>query len=74
MREKIVKVRKDNRNRLVEFMTDRGNVYDYEMAKELISRDEIMNAELFKGKDGLLHIKGKNDGSEANNLANLPEF
>lgn len=73
-KETIIKVRKDNRNRLVEFLTDLGNVYDYEMAKELISREEIINAELFTGRDGLLHIKGKNDQNPNNNLSNLPEF
>ena len=73
-RERIVKVRKDNHGRIVEFMTDSGNIYDVEMAKEAITSDLITNAELYKGKDGMMHIKSINDNTTYNNFDNMEEF
>ena len=73
-KERIVKVKRDDHGRLVEFMTDSGKIFDYEMAKDAINMDMITNAELFKGKDGVLHIKSRNDNTEENNFANMDEF
>ena len=69
-KEKFVAVRKDAQGRLVEFKTSSGRVYDYEMAIDAISNDEIENAELIKNKGGSNVIKGKNN----NPLTDLPEF
>jgi hypothetical protein len=55
-------------------MTENGKIYDYETAKEAISGDLITNAELFKAKDGMMHIKSKNDNSVYNNFENMDEF
>lgn len=73
-KEEIVAVKKDNQDRLVEFKTNNGKIYNYETAKEAIEIGLITNAELFKGRDSQMHIKGRGDGDPNNNLANLPEF
>ncbi|HHU28181.1 TPA: DUF3892 domain-containing protein [bacterium] len=73
-RERIVKVRRDNHGRIVEFMTDKGSVYDVEMAKEAITNDLITNAELYKGKDGLMHIKSLNDNTIYSSFDEMEEF
>ena len=69
-KEKFVAVRKDAQGRLVEFKTSSGRVYDYEMAIEAVSIDEIENAELIKNRAGSDVIKGTNNHS----LSDLPEF
>ena len=33
-KEYITHIRKDNLNRIIEFKTNKGNVYDFEMAKD----------------------------------------
>ena len=50
--DKIVAVRRDSQGRLVEFKTNSGKVYDYEMAVEAIKNNELTNAELIKNKAG----------------------
>lgn len=69
-KEKFVAVRKDAQGRLVEFKTSSGRVYDYEMAVEAVSNNEIENAELIKNRAGSDVIKGVNNHS----LSELPEF
>ena len=69
-KEKFVAVRKDAQGRLVEFKTSSGRVFDYEMAIEAVSNDEIENAELIKNRAGSDVIKGTNNHS----LSDLPEF
>lgn len=69
-KEKFVAVRKDAQGRLVEFKTSSGRVYDYEMAIEAVSNNEIENAELIKNRAGSDVIKGVNNHS----LSELPEF
>jgi len=68
--DKIVAVRRDSQGRLVEFKTNSGKVYDYEMAVEAIKNNELTNAELIKNKAGSNVIKGKNNQS----FSDLPEF
>lgn len=68
--DKIVAVRRDRQGRLVEFKTNSGKVYDYEMAVEAIKNNELTNAELIKNKAGSNVIKGKNNQS----FSDLPEF
>ena len=68
--EKILKVKKDAQGRLVEFKTDSGKVYDYEMAIEAIENGVITNAEIITNRSNSKVIKGKNNHS----LDNLDEF
>ena len=68
--EKITKVKKDAQGRLVEFKTNSGKVYDYEMAIEAIENGIITNAEIIKNRSNSKVIKGKNNQA----LDNLDEF
>lgn len=68
--ERITKVRKDAQGRLVEFKTNTGKVYDYEMALEAIECGCITNAEIISNRSNNRVIKGKNNEA----LDDLPEF
>ena len=46
MKEKITHVRKDNQGRVVEIKTNLNNIYDIEIAKELIKLERIENAKI----------------------------
>lgn len=69
-KQKITKVRKDAQGRLVEFKTDSGKTYDYEMALEAIENGEIENAEVITNRSNYKVIKGKNNQA----LDDLDEF
>lgn len=69
-KEKIIAIRKDNLDRIIEFKTDKNKIYNYEMAKEAISNKIIENAKVIKGKDSLFHIVDIN----SNSFQNLEEF
>ena len=58
-KEKIIAVKKDNLDRIVEFKTNSNKIYNYEMAKEAINFGIIENAVVIKGKDNLYHVKEK---------------
>jgi len=68
--EKITHVRKDSHGRLVEFKTNSGKVYDYEMALSAIEEGRISNAEIISNRGGTRVIKGKNNQA----LDDLDEF
>ena len=68
--ERITNVKKDAHGRLVEFKTNSGKVYDYEMALEAIENGHISNAEIISNRAGTRVIKGKNNQA----LDDLPEF
>lgn len=68
--ERITSVKKDAHGRLVEFKTNSGKVYDYEMALEAIENGHISNAEIISNRAGTRVIKGKNNQA----LDDLPEF
>ena len=72
MNEKIIAVKRDNLNRIVEFKTNYNKIYNYEMAKEAIINDEISNAQVILGKDNLWIILGKNETNS--DFSNLDEF
>ena len=55
-KERIVGIKKDNLDRIVEFKTNTGKIYNYEMAKEAITNGIIIDAHLKKGKDSLTYI------------------
>lgn len=63
-KEKIVAVKRDNLERIIEFKTDKNKIYNYEMAKEAIFNGLIDNAKIVKGKDNLTYIIEKNQKSE----------
>lgn len=69
-KEKIVAIRRDNLDRIIEFKTDNNKIYNYEMAKEAIFNNIIENAKVVKGKDTLFHIVDYN----FNSFQNLEEF
>ncbi len=73
-KERFVAVRKNAEGNLVAFKSSTGAEYDYETAKELCANEMIENAETFEGKGHHTYIRGKVDGDEGNNLANLPTF
>lgn len=72
-KEKITNIRKDNLDRIIEFKTDKGNIYNYEMAKEAITNGIIINAHLIKGKDSLTYIVD-NTESIKHSFENTQEF
>lgn len=71
--EKIIAVKRDNLNRIVEFKTNNNNIYNYEMAKEAIINGKIANAIVEKDKNQLLLVKEKTiNGDE--NFEKMEEF
>lgn len=72
-KEKITNIKKDNLDRIIEFKTDKGNIYNYEMAKEAITNGIIVNAHLIKGKDTLTYIVD-NTESIKHSFENTQEF
>lgn len=73
-KEIIIAVKRDNLNRIVEYKTNKNNVYNYEIAKEIISKGIIDNAIVEKEKDSLFYIKEKSNPNSKNPFENLEEF
>lgn len=73
-KEIIVAIKRDNLNRIVEFKTNKNNIYNYEMAKEAINNNIIRNAIVVKGKDNLFYIKEKNDINNPIPFEKVEEF
>jgi len=71
--EKIIAIKKDNLDRIVEFKTNANKIYNYEMAKEAINNGMIENAIILKGKDSLFHIKEK-EGNSIKEFEKMEEF
>ena len=70
--KRIVAIRKDALDRIVEFKMDDGKIYNYEMAKDEIINDKVEDAQVILGKDNLWIILGcKNNKSD---FSNLEEF
>lgn len=69
--EIITHIKKDNLNRIIEFKTNKGNVYNFEMAKEAIIYDRIKNAKIVTKKSGRTKIESKND---KRSIEDFPEF
>lgn len=72
-KEKIIAIKKDNLDRIIEFKTSKNKIYNYEMAKEAINNGLIDNAIVIRGKDSLFHIKEKH-GKEVLNFEKMEEF
>ena len=71
--KKIIAVKRDNLERIVEFKTSSNKIYNYEIAKEAINNGLIDNAIVIKGKDSLFHIKEKH-GNRILNFEKMEEF
>jgi hypothetical protein len=72
-KEKIIAIKKDNLDRIIEFKTNTNKIYNYEMAKEAINNGLIDNAIVLKGNDTLLHIMEK-QGNNLTKFEKMEEF
>lgn len=73
-KEKIVAIKRDNLDRIVEFKTNNNKTYNYEMAKEAISNGIIENAVLIKGNDSLFHVMEKGAKNTVLSFQKMEEF
>lgn len=73
-KEIIVAIKRDNLNRIVEFKTNKNNIYNYETAKEAINKELIENALVIKGKDNLFHIIEKSTNNSNVPFQKMEEF
>ena len=71
--EKIIAVKRDNLDRIVEFKTNFNKIYNYEMAREAIIDGRISNAFVEKDSNNLLCIKEKTNGY-LQNFEKMEEF
>lgn len=72
-KQKIIAVKRDNLDRIIEFKISNNSIYNYEITKELINNGLIDNAVVITGKDTLLHIKEK-DGNNLREFEKMEEF
>ena len=72
-KEIIIAVRRDNLDRIIQFKTNKNNIYNYEMAKEAIINGKITNAIVTKDKNDLFLIKEKTVKGEQN-FEKMEEF
>ncbi|WP_410768978.1 DUF3892 domain-containing protein [Fontibacillus sp. BL9] len=73
-RERFIAVKKNGDGDLTAFKTSSGRILDYAQAKQEIQAGAIAGVNLFKGRDGEMHIRGDADGDPSNNLDSLPRF
>jgi len=73
-RETFVAVRKNGDGDITAFRTSSGRELGYEEARDAVSSGAIAGANVFKGRDGGMYIRGDADGDKSNNLDNLPTF
>lgn len=73
-RETFTAVRKNGDGDITAFRTLTGRELDYEQALREVQEGRIKGANVFKGRDGEMYIRGDADGDPANNLDNLPLF
>ncbi|WP_078380265.1 DUF3892 domain-containing protein [Sutcliffiella halmapala] len=74
MSETFVAVQKNGDGDIVKFKTSTGKVLAYEEAILAVNQGEVLGANVFKGKDGDMYIRGNADGDPTNNLDQLPTF
>lgn len=72
-KQKIIAIKKDNLDRIIEFKTNNNTIYNYEMAKEAINKGLIENAVVVKGKDTLMHVMEK-EGDNLTKFEKMEEF
>ena len=68
--EYITHIKKDNLNRIIEFKTNKGNIYNFEMAKDAILFGKIKNAKIIKKDSGRINICQEDD----NDFNDFPSF
>lgn len=73
-RETFVAVQKNGDGDLTAFQTSTGRVLDYQQALAEVKSGAIAGVNVFKGRDGEMHIRGDADGDPTNNLDQLPPF
>lgn len=73
-RETFTAVRKNGDGDITAFRTSTGRVLDYDEALREVREGRISGANVFKGRDGEMYIRGDADGDPSNNLDNLPAF
>ena len=73
-KEKIIAVKRDNLDRIVEFKTNKNNIYNYELAKEIINKGLIENAIVIQGKDNLYHVMEKGRENQFSSFEKMEEF
>jgi hypothetical protein len=74
MSETFVAVQKNGDGDIVKFKTSSGSVLSYEEALLAVNNGAVLGANVFKGKDGEMYIRGNADGAPSNNLDQLPTF
>lgn len=73
-RERFIAAQRNGDGDLTKFQTSSGRVLDYQQALQEVQSGSIAGVNVFKGKDGEMHIRGDADGDRANNLDQLPQF
>ncbi|WP_088101976.1 DUF3892 domain-containing protein [Halalkalibacter urbisdiaboli] len=74
MSQQIIAVRKNNEGDIIECKLSNGQVVDYKQAQAMAQNGEIEHVNVFKGRDGDMHLRSDADGDPSNNLDNLPTF
>ncbi|WP_438446668.1 DUF3892 domain-containing protein [Gorillibacterium sp. sgz5001074] len=72
--EQVVAVRKNGDGDIVELKLTSGQVVDYKQAQQMAKNGQILNVNVFRGRDGDEHLRSNADGDPTNNLDNLPLF
>ncbi|KGX91305.1 hypothetical protein N781_04340 [Pontibacillus halophilus JSM 076056 = DSM 19796] len=67
-------VRKNGDGDIESFRTSSGRELTYEEAISEVNNGNVLGANVFKGKDGEMYIRGNADGDPTNNLDALPTY
>ncbi|WP_019119747.1 DUF3892 domain-containing protein [Brevibacillus massiliensis] len=70
----VVAVRKNGDGDIIKLKLSDGNEVDYLVAQRLAEQGMIENVQVFKGRDGDIHLRSIPDGDPSNNLDNMPLF
>jgi hypothetical protein len=73
-KQQIVAVRKNGDGDIVEMKLSSGQVVGFKEAQQMAKADQLVNVNLFKGRDGDEHLRSDPDGITENNLDQLPTF
>ena len=72
-KEKIIAIKRDNLDRIIEFKTNKSKIYNYEMAKEAINNGLIDNAIVISQNNSLPKIMEK-QGETFKEFEKMEEF
>ncbi len=73
-RTKIIKVKKDNSGDITDVMMENGNVYSINEAIMMAKDNLIEGVNVGVSKSGREYIRANPNGTENDNLDNLPQF